>query len=65
MLAKDLTFCAAIDVTEVLVRLVKCNVKDRENLSHPIMKRATTKIEPLSIFKELFVEENGKKNMSN
>lgn len=31
MLAKDLTFCAAVDVTEVLVRLVKCNVKDREN----------------------------------
>lgn len=35
MLAKDLTFCAAIDVTEVLVRLVKCNVKDRENLIPP------------------------------
>lgn len=31
MLAKDLTFCAVVDVTEVLVRLVKCNVKDRED----------------------------------
>ena len=38
MLAKGLTFCAVVDVTEVLVRLVKFNVRERKPHPTPLLK---------------------------
>lgn len=65
LFVKDFIFCVVVYVVEVFVRLVKFNVEDREILFYFIIKRVIVNIDLLSLFKEIFVEGKGKKNMIN